>query len=175
MAGFATLLLVLTPHLGRQWVLLDSPPRKLTAAARSFSLVTDLLEPTQTRLALDTTLAHSASLAPGTPVLTVRLSGPHGVSREWSLRSGLDTGEWAAAREQLVAPSAWTSWVDGSGHFFGQRYRKVLEIGIVEPGSRLDIELVEGLPEDTAATLYRVTMSRSRNSEAHALTGRALG
>jgi hypothetical protein len=78
-------------------------------------------------IAVESSLANAATLSAGTPVAKVEWLGAGGRREEWTLRAGLDTGEWAAQRPDVresgrpVARGAWVSWV--SDGFFAQRYR----------------------------------------------------
>lgn len=79
------------------------------------------------QIAVESSLANAATLSAGTPVAKVEWLGEGGRREEWTLRAGVDTGEWAAQRSdvratgRLAARGAWVSWV--SDGFFAQRYR----------------------------------------------------
>jgi hypothetical protein len=108
-------------------------------------------------------LANGAALARGTPVAILKLVSATGRSVDWTLRSGDDTGEWAArrpdiAREAVPVPPPWVSWVaDG---FFAQRYRSRFQLARPEPFARLRIERAPGVPPDLTVALYQVEVRR---------------
>lgn len=112
---------------------------------------------TQT-IVLDSSLSNGAVLANGTPVATVRLRDQKGRISEWTLRAGMETGEWAARRPDVVAssvllsPSPWISWV--AGDFFGQRYRARWTIDAPGPFTALSVERNPALPTQVSLALH---------------------
>jgi hypothetical protein len=112
---------------------------------------------TQT-IVLDSSLSNGAVLANGTPVATVRLRDQKGRISEWTLRAGMETGEWAARRPDVVAssvlrsPSPWISWV--AGDFFGQRYRARWTIDAPGPFTMLSVERNPALPPQVSLALH---------------------
>jgi hypothetical protein len=113
-------------------------------------------------LVLQTSLIHAADLGGGTPVARVRLLGTGAPPVELQLRSGDDTGEWAARRPDVAAaararaPRPWMAWVAGT--FFGQRYRARLPLPRAGSFVRLEIDLAAGLPPDTGLAIYQVEL-----------------
>jgi hypothetical protein len=107
---------------------------------------------------LDSTLANSASLAPGRAVATVRLLDGAGRQQAWSLRAGKDTDEWAAGRPDLAAqlgaraPEPWLSWVVGD--FLARRYRARWEPAGGMAVSRLRVERRADLPPDVVVAIH---------------------
>jgi hypothetical protein len=110
---------------------------------------------------LDSALANAAGLPRGTPVATVRLRSPRGPERVWTLRLGVETGEWAAGRPDLAparaaSPEPWLSWVAADGVFFGRRYRAVHRLEVPPEASRLEVTLRPDLPPEVALTLFHL-------------------
>jgi hypothetical protein len=114
---------------------------------------------------LDSALANGAGLEPGTPVATVQLERPGAPTREWTLRAGEGTGEWAARRPdvqaaaRLQSPPAWFSWVAADG-FFAQRYRALWQVENPGPFARLRVERLPGLAPDVTLALHQVEVRR---------------
>lgn len=139
----------------------DWPPVVLGSEVRSWSVELPARASTRSfRLGVESALANSAGLMLGSPVIEVRTVGQDGTPNSRWLAAGVDTGEWAAARDQLPAPRAASSWVDPSGRFFAQRYSSAIPIARVAPGSRLEIVLAPGLDRAVEATLFRVSLFR---------------
>jgi hypothetical protein len=115
------------------------------------------------RLIVESTLANSASLPSGSAVARIRLVTTEGETLEYPLRTGTETGEWAARRPDLAKaapaqPRAWISWV--AGDFFAQRYRcrVVLEDG--ERLASLTVERLSHLPADVTVALHGARLVR---------------
>lgn len=107
---------------------------------------------------VESSLGNGAALPPGTPVAILRLQNPGGGS-VWTLRTGDDTGEWAARRPDVArtgsrAPSPWVSWV--AGDFFAQRYRSRWALPRPERFARLRIERAPGLPPEVVFALHQL-------------------
>lgn len=114
---------------------------------------------------IDSHLTRGATLVPGRSVAAVQLVDGTGVVRaEWTLRAGLDTGEWAASRADLasrddvVAPPPWISSVAPGGDFFAHRYRARFTVSAGLPGTRLVIERDPELPAEVVLSIYRVEL-----------------
>jgi len=107
---------------------------------------------------LESSLSNGAGLANGTSVATVRLRGGDGRTSEWTIRAGIETGEWAARRPDVAAasvlksPQPWISWV--AGDFFGQRYRSLWKIDAPGPFTALSIERSPGLPPEVSLAIH---------------------
>jgi hypothetical protein len=110
-------------------------------------------------LVLESALSNGAPLADGTPVAVIRLTDAEGRSAERTIRAGMDTGEWAARRgdvlqtARLHSPEPWITWI--AGDFLAQRYR--CRWG-VPPGryTRMRIELSPGLPRNVSLAVHQV-------------------
>jgi hypothetical protein len=109
---------------------------------------------------LESSLSNGSALAAGTPVAVARLRGPDGADRVWTVRAGVETGEWAARRpdveqsSRLRSPASWISFV--AGDFFGQRYRAGWRLSEAGRFARLRIERSPGLPADLVFALHQV-------------------
>lgn len=115
-------------------------------------------------LVVESSLSNGAPLAQGTPVATVRMLDARGGRREWKLRAGVDSGEWAALRPDVLrgatleSPAPWVSWI--AGDFLAQRYRSREEIDGVEAASRIEIEREATLPPEVTIALHQVEVRR---------------
>jgi hypothetical protein len=109
---------------------------------------------------VESSLSNGTGLVNGTPVATVRLRGRDGRISAWTLRAGMETGEWAARRSDvaaasvLVSPPAWISWV--AGDFFGQRYRALWTVEAPGPSAELSVERNQALPPQVSLALHGV-------------------
>jgi hypothetical protein len=159
-AGAAILLTLAAPRLVRPSTALLPAGASVLLDRDHPSWQTDLGPRPTGGVVVVTSLIHAAGLAPGTPAARVRLLGTGGVAAEWSLRAGLDTGEWAARRPdvaasaRLPAPRPWQRWV--AGDFFGQSYRARLALPRSASFVRLEIDLAPGLPVETGLALHQV-------------------
>ena len=83
---------------------------------------------------------------------------------ELPIRVGVESGEWAAERADVrqipgfSAPSAFLSWVDTSGTFFGQRYRSVWDFPQPLEVQEIEILMAPDAPEDAVVTLFRLEL-----------------
>jgi len=119
------------------------------------------------RISIDCNLVNGVGLAIGTPVLAVQLLDAAGKALErWTLSSGVDTAEWAAARTDVAAlpgfqaPKAWLGYVAPGGGFFGLRYRSRLTTSEPHQGARLVIRRASGLGPEVTPVIYRVELRR---------------
>ncbi|MCP3959972.1 MAG: hypothetical protein GY719_19175 [bacterium] len=111
-------------------------------------------------VALDSNLTGGVALVPGTEVAVVELHGADGeVLREWPLRAGFDTAEWAASRADLtiLAPAPWISTVAPGGTFFAQRFRMRFDEEDVD-AAKIAIRRGGDLPAETAVVIYRLEL-----------------
>jgi hypothetical protein len=159
--ALVVLLLVLAPSLPRSLsggtgrVLLTGETVILTAAEPLWAAPCGPGEMGEGgEILVDSSVAHGAALAAGTPVATVATVA--GGAPE-PLRLGTGTGEWAARRPGLVtaAPEPWLSTVAPEGAFFAQRYRVRLA---VPPGDCRAVEIRRhaALPTAVTVTLFFV-------------------
>jgi len=121
-------------------------------------------------IVVDSRLSRAAHLAPGTPVLTLRLMDEAGREYVHRLRAGQDTGEWAARRPDVAAlrgdggtldaAGLWRGELPAEGGFFGQAWRTAWRPG--ERGSgrprivRLSLERVSSLPPEVGVEVLRL-------------------
>jgi hypothetical protein len=116
-------------------------------------------------LRLDSTLSHSAAIPAGTVIAEVRLATADG-ERVVPVRAGIDTGEWAARRDDVaaiagfVAPEPFLHWVDAGGGFFGQRYRAHARLDWAATATAIEVRLAPGVPSDLTLTLFHLELSR---------------
>jgi hypothetical protein len=135
-------------------------------ASRPFRAI-DLDTPAPTgSVVLDSYLENSASLPTGTPVGRVTLVTEGGERRSWLLRSGTDTGEWAARRPDVAAlpgfeaPTAWLSWVPASRDVFAQRYRASWQVERPIEVVRVELERLTDLPPEVVLAIFHLELRR---------------
>lgn len=115
---------------------------------------------------LDSYLENSASLPTGTSVGRLILTDSKGERRSWLLRSGVDTGEWAACRSDVAgipgfqAPPPWLSWVTASRDIFAQRYRAEWPLDSEIEAIRLELERAEDLPDGVVLAIFHLELRR---------------
>ncbi len=115
-------------------------------------------------MVVESSLSNGTGLTNGTPVATVRLRGRDGRFSSWTLRAGVETGEWAARRPDVAAasvlksPPAWISWV--AGDFFGQRYRSLWKIDSPGPFTEMSVERNPALPPQVSLALHGVEVRK---------------
>lgn len=114
---------------------------------------------------LETSLAHGLALEPGTPVARVKLRGPgRGVLREWPIRAGIDTAEWASSRPDVRALGTagtldpWISFPSPDGRFFANHFRAVLRLAEPAVAGSITIDREKDLPTDVLFLVYRVEL-----------------
>ncbi len=102
----------------------------IVLTSEQHEVVRDLELDTPVRsVVIDSYLENSTSLATGTPVAELLLEMEKGDPVRWLLRVGIESGEWAARREDVAiqegfqAPPPWLAWIPGDGKIFAQRYR----------------------------------------------------
>jgi hypothetical protein len=110
---------------------------------------------------LDSRLAHAAGLAPGTPVVRLRLREDSGREAEWIVRSGTETGEWAARRPGVAghaaAPAAWRVWVEPEG-FFGSSYRARFTLPSPLAATSIELARPRDLPAEVELVVERLEL-----------------
>ncbi len=120
-------------------------------------------------VAIDSHLAGGIPLGSGTEAAVVELlAGDGSVLAEWPLRTGYETGEWAASRPDLagkwgfVAPSPWLSLVAPGGGFFAHRYRARFTVSpaAATEADRIQVRRGDGLPAATRLSIYRLELRR---------------
>jgi hypothetical protein len=112
------------------------------------------------RVTVESSLSNAAGLSRGTPIATVRLFDEGGGHRDWTLRAGIDSGEWAARRPDVLlgavleSPGPWVSWIaDG---FLAQRYRSRTELPRGGRAARIEIERAPALPADVTLAIHQL-------------------
>jgi hypothetical protein len=114
-------------------------------------------------IVLDSALANAAGVPHGTPVATLRLRSPERADRQWTLRMGEETGEWAADRPDLrsqrpPAPEPWLSWVAEGGSFFGHRYRALRRLAEPVAARRVELRLRPDLPPEVELSVFHLEL-----------------
>jgi hypothetical protein len=113
---------------------------------------------------LDSYLQNSVPFAAGTPVAEVVLKTEAGEDLRWLLRVGLESGEWAARREDVAtvegfqAPPPWLTWLPAGGEFFGQRYRSRWHLPTPAIPTRLTIRLLPELPPEVGIAVLHLEL-----------------
>ncbi len=159
-ACLALALLLGMPDPGRELLVPETP---VVIDAGHPRWQTQLKEQMVGSVVVESNLSNGMSLPPGTPVAVVRLRDLAGGSVGWTLRTGEETGEWAARRPDVVeagtrTPPAWVSWV--AGDFFAQRYRSRWTLPAPTRISRVEIERVPGAPPELVLALYQLEVRR---------------
>ena len=157
--GLALLIALPTPGL----LALENDVRVLTAEEPLVDI--DLAQPTPLHtLVLDSYLENSAALPVGTEVAIIEITGSEGPPQTWKLRAGLESGEWAARRSDVVAlpdfkaPAPWLSWVSPDGQLFAQRYRAVWQLTQPTEAVRIDIKRNSDLPIEVSLALFHLEL-----------------
>ncbi|HEX2464690.1 MAG TPA: hypothetical protein VHR17_08685 [Thermoanaerobaculia bacterium] len=116
-------------------------------------------------LVVDSSLSHAATIAPGTAIAEVRLVTTAG-EITLPVRTGVDTGEWAARRSDVAAipgftaPAPYVHWVDAGRGFFGQRYRARLRLDQPAIATAVEVRLAPGISPDVVLTLFHLELVR---------------
>jgi len=103
---------------------------------------------------VDSYLENSVSLATGTPLVEVTLETEDGSHQRWLLRSGIESGEWAARRDDVAgrdgfeAPPPWLAWIPAESDVFAQRYRARWQLPEPVRANRLTLTRLPALPAD---------------------------
>lgn len=154
----------LAAHRPPAQILLANGPKQLGGAVLSWKI--DLEPGIGFRtVSLDSSLSNSSTIPNGTPVAELRMVSSTG-EQLLTLRTGVDTGEWAARRSDLAsmpgfhAPRPHLSWVDASGTFFGQRYRQTWQLETVAPAHSVELRLLPGVPRELELTAYQLELGR---------------
>jgi hypothetical protein len=117
------------------------------------------------RVRVVSALAGAGGLAPGTPVADLGLGRRPGLHLKlpdttWTLRAGVDTGEWAADRADLrgLAPRGpvWWSWLPPPGAFFAHAYAATWYPPRIPIRTRLSIVRAPDLPPEVTVSVLRV-------------------
>lgn len=143
-------------HFGGRVLDVDNPDLEL-----------DLSGETIRKVVLDTHLAHADGVAAGTRVAVLQLEDSTGRSMEWPLHAGTHTGEWAAARsdlvqrEDLATPVPWISQVvadEDGAWFFARRYRTVLDLEGLPAPDRLILRRDPALAPQVTVAVFHVAV-----------------
>lgn len=161
-AGAALLAALLAPPWVRPATALLGPGATVLLDGGHPSWQAEVTAPSVRSVVVESTMVNAAALAPGAPVARVRLLATAESPVEVVLRTGSDTGDWAAGRPDLAArgtghaPAPWLSWV--AGGFFGQRYRQRLALPRGGSFARLRIDLASGLPPGAGLAVYQLVL-----------------
>ncbi len=108
---------------------------------------------------VDSYLENSAQLAAGTPFAEVTLETEDGNFQRWLLRVGIESGEWAARREDVAsrdgfqAPPPWLSWIPAESEVFAQRYRARWDLPESVRATRLTLTRLPALQSDVGIAI----------------------
>ncbi len=117
------------------------------------------------RLVMDASVANSAGVAPGQPVLLAGVAGD-AAPEPLILRHGEDTGEWSArSGGGIGGEKPWLHWVavGADGPFFGARYRTERHLTSLCGRGDLIVSRAPGLPAATTVTLFSVLETGDRD------------
>ncbi len=120
------------------------------------------LDQTATQIVVVSSLANAAGLTRDTEVLVIEWTAEDGTPGRWPLRTGADTGEWAARRPDVAAqqpavPVAWQSLlVDG---FFAQRYRVTHALPVGTRLRQISLSRGAGLPAEATAAVFSLEVN----------------
>jgi hypothetical protein len=113
---------------------------------------------------IDSYLENSTSLATGTPVAEVTLDTEDGNNQRWLLRVGIESGEWAARREDVAslegfqAPPPWLTWIPGGSELFAQRYRARWDPPEQATATRIRVARRPELPPEVGIAILRLEL-----------------
>jgi len=154
------LLLQLPP--ANVYSLTDTP---VVLTADSGEMARDLaLETRVGSVVLDSYLQNSTRLDTGTPVAELSLETEDGSHLRWLLRVGIESGEWAARREDVAtlagfqAPSPWLTWIPAGGEIFAQRYRCRWQLAVPAEATRLTITRRRELPPELGIAILHLEL-----------------
>ena len=156
LAAYASLPAVGVRPLGERPVVLAAASPRIDLELTAGTPIAELI--------LDTYLSDAATLALGTPVADLQLTGADGAHWTGTLRAGFDTAEWAARRKDVkslpgfVAPPPWLSRVASSGDVFAQRYRGRMRLEVPLAADRLEITRRETLPEAVSLAIFHLEL-----------------
>jgi hypothetical protein len=109
-------------------------------------------------------LDNSAQLPAGTPVAELELVAPNGSISTWSLRVGVETGEWAARRPDVAAlpgfraPPTRLAWLASDGRLFAQRYRALWSLETPIEARHLRILRSRDLPPESSLAVFHLEL-----------------
>jgi hypothetical protein len=115
-------------------------------------------------IVIDSYLENSTSLATGTPVAEVTLDTEDGNNQRWLLRVGIESGEWAARREDVAslegfqAPPPWLTWIPGGSELFAQRYRARWDPPEQATATRIRVARRPELPPEVGIAILRLEL-----------------
>ena len=115
-------------------------------------------------MVIDSYLENSAQLATGTPFAEVTLETADGNHQRWLLRVGIESGEWAARREDVAsqpgfeAPSPWLTWIPSGSEIFAQRYRARWDLPEPAVTKRLTIARRPELPPELGIAIFHLEL-----------------
>jgi hypothetical protein len=113
---------------------------------------------------VDSYLENSAQLPTGTPFGEITLEAADGSRQRWLLRIGIESGEWAARREDVAsqegfeAPSPWLAWIPAGSKIFAQRYRARWDLPEPAGTKRLTITRWAELPPELGFAILHLEL-----------------
>ena len=132
----------------------------IVLTSEQHEVVRDLdLETEVGSVVVDSYLENSAQLAAGTPFAEVTLETEDGNFQRWLLRVGIESGEWAARREDVAgrdgfqAPPPWLSWIPAESEVFAQRYRARWTLPESVRATRLTLTRLPALPSNVGIAI----------------------
>jgi hypothetical protein len=158
--GTALALLAALPTPGR--ILVRRGPVVLEAHRPEQGV--DLDRPLASEVVIESRLVHAAGLPAGSPASTLSLRDDAGETHGFVLKSGIDTGEWAARRPDVrllsagVVPSPFRTQLEPGGEFFAQTYRTRWRLGRQVRAARLEVARSPALPPEVVVQLLRVEL-----------------
>jgi len=143
-------LTVLPPFTG-----LLSEPIVITAAQPRFELA---IRSTVRTVAVDSYVSNAILVPHRTPLAVLTIEDRDGVSDMIVLRSGVETGEWAARRpgSQIAAPTPWISWPAPGSSYFAQRYRSLHVFESPLEATVFKVRRMDGLPPELELAILQV-------------------
>jgi hypothetical protein len=102
----------------------------------------------------------------GTTVATFELIDAAGEKHHWPIRVGIESGEWAARRPDVMAlagfeaPDPWISWVAPDGGLFAQRYRAVWNLPARVEAEQLAIRRSPDLADEVSMAIFHLELRR---------------
>ena len=127
----------------------------IVLSSEQHELVRDLdLEAHVGSLVIDSYLQNSVALTTGTPVVEVTLETVNGGHHRWLIRVGIESGEWAARRDDVAssdgfqAPPPWLAWIPAESEVFAQRYRARWQLPESVRATRLTLTRLPALPTE---------------------------
>ena len=142
---------------------LDGTPVVLTAERNEVVRELELDTPVASLL-VDSYLENSAQLPTGTPFAEATVETKDGNRQHWLLRVGIESGEWAARRDDVAtqegfeAPSPWLAWIPAGSEIFAQRYRARWDLTEPVKATRLTMTRRSELPPELGVAILHLEL-----------------